>query len=134
MEAITSVYVSALADTRRWPVVHHSRSRSLVAGINAGGLTAPESEATAVASRLGAVALTGSSVTMGRISRGASAGPVHPSSHSRSPGRQEVPHRSYLAMADGQLETWVLFRDIAGVDLMVLKAPAFHASWAYAST
>ena len=115
------VYVSALADTRRWPVVQHSRSRSLVAGINAGGLTAPESEATAVASRLGAVALTGSSVTMGRIREALpQARFIHLATHGVLDAKN--PYRSYLAMADGQLETWVLFRDIAGVDLMVLSA------------
>ena len=34
----------------------------------------------------------------------------------------ENPLRSYLAMADGRLETWILFRDIAGADLIVLHA------------
>jgi CHAT domain-containing protein len=115
------VYLSALADTQQWPAAKRRRSTSLIVGINAGGLTAPEGEARQVASHLGADALTGPEATTEQVRlRLADARLIHFATHGVVDA--ENPYRSYLALADGPLEAWTVFREIGGADLIVLSA------------
>ena len=103
------------------PSAGNRRTKALIVGINAGGLTAPEAEAQAVAARMNTKALTGSSATLEQVRQGLPAARlVHFATHGVLDAKN--PYQSYLSLFDGRLEAWAVFREAGGADLIVFSA------------